>query len=167
MPDSVEPLQLSVRAPSRLAAAASSFSAALISCAGVCAQAANDNVAAMVARKSNELSDRTETSSSIVMRGLDPRIHRPSLDSCEGDGLPGQAQPLTHAHCSAICIPSLFERHSPPLGLPPRFAVRSDRHAIVALRCCRRDVTAFEVALDQIERAFQRRPVAATAAGLD
>jgi uncharacterized phage protein (TIGR02216 family) len=27
-----------------------------------------------------------------VMRGLDPRIHHSSQDSCEGDGLPGQAR---------------------------------------------------------------------------
>src|SRR5262245_19144928 len=74
---------------------------------------------------------------------------------------------MTHSHWSGHCSPSLFERHRSHLGLSPRFAVRSDRHAIVALRCRRRDVTAFEVALDQIERAFPRRPVTTTAAGLD
>jgi hypothetical protein len=28
----------------------------------------------------------------FVMRGLDPRIHRSAQDSCEEDGLPGQAR---------------------------------------------------------------------------
>jgi hypothetical protein len=34
------------------------------------------------------------SSLSSVMRGLDPRIHRPSQNesSCEEDGLPGQAR---------------------------------------------------------------------------
>jgi hypothetical protein len=35
---------------------------------------------------------RDEANPSFVMRGLDPRIHQPSQESFEVDGLPGQAR---------------------------------------------------------------------------
>src|SRR5260370_33324222 len=50
---------------------------------------------------------------------------------------------------------------------PLRLSVAADRDAIVALGFNRRDVAGIEIALDQLERALGRRPVASSAAGLD
>src|SRR5262245_4560050 len=68
IPAKVEPLQLSVSVPSRLAAAASSFNAALISWADA-APAANDTAAAMAPRDSHERrwNECTETSRKFVL----------------------------------------------------------------------------------------------------
>src|SRR5262245_51197842 len=58
------------------------------------------------------------------------------------------------------------DRYSCGTRLSPRLAIRVDAHAVVAFRCGAGDIAAVEIALDQIERAFRRRAVAAATAGL-
>src|SRR5207244_3181260 len=54
------------------------------------------------------------------------------------------------------------------VALPfPHRAIGSDAHIIVAPGRLRRNIAGVEIALDQVERALGRRPVAAATSGLD
>src|SRR5213593_3214598 len=70
MPAKVDPLQLSVSVPSRFAAAASSFSAALISWAGVAAHPVKMNAADRAILDRIDVRAGTESSRVIVIRSI-------------------------------------------------------------------------------------------------
>src|SRR5215831_7540709 len=67
MPAKVDPLQLKVSVPSRLAAAASSFSAALISCAGVAAHPKNMSAAARASFDRIDVRAGTDPSRELIV----------------------------------------------------------------------------------------------------
>src|SRR5262245_40205511 len=70
MPAKVEPLQLKVSVPSRLAAAASSLSAALISCAGAGALAMSVSAAESTIFDRNDWRAGTKTSREFIVCGI-------------------------------------------------------------------------------------------------
>src|SRR5262245_29211668 len=83
MPAKVDPLQLRVSAPSRLAAAASSFSAALISWAGVAAHPVKMNAADRAILDRIDMRAGTESSRVIFIR-LHSRTNPPEIESEHG-----------------------------------------------------------------------------------
>src|SRR5215470_4126634 len=83
MPARVDPLQLSVSVPSRLAAAASSLRAALISWAGAGTLARNASAADRAIRDRNDLRAGTEPSRAILSEHSSrKRFGRHRLRSC-------------------------------------------------------------------------------------